>query len=231
MIAVRKAGERGYFDHGWLKTYHTFSFSDYHDPAHMGFRSLRVINEDWVESGKGFGTHSHRDMEIITYILAGALEHKDSMGNTSVIKPGEVQRMTAGTGVTHSEFNHGKDEPVHLLQIWILPRQKGLTPGYEQKFFGPVSANQLRLIASSEGRQGSVTVNQDILLYDARIGANGKLDYKIMSGRGVWVQVIRGEIGINGQPLKSSDGAAIQSEEKLGITSRLGAEILLFDLA
>lgn len=232
MMTLRRSEERGHFDHGWLNTYHTFSFAEYHDPAHMAFRTLRVINEDRVEPGKGFGTHSHNDMEIITFILEGALEHKDSMGNTSVIKPGEIQRMTAGTGVTHSEFNPSKKDMVHLLQIWILPNQKGLEPSYEQQAIEPQKkTNRLALIASPDSTEGSVKVHQDALVYAASLGKDKSLTYKPDSGRGAWVQVTQGELRLNGDLLKQGDGASITHEKLLKLDANHGAKFLLFDLA
>ena len=222
MITVRRGNERGHADHGWLDTYHTFSFGDYYDPQHMGFRSLRVINEDRVAPGGGFPTHPHRDMEIITYVLEGALEHKDSMGTTAVIRPGEVQKMTAGAGVTHSEFNHSKTEPVHLLQIWILPAKKGLKPGYEQ-------------VALDAGR-GSlqkipITIHQDVVLYCARLDAGVRVNHALGTQRSAWLQVARGAVTLNGESLQAGDGAAISDEPSVTISANSGSEILLFDLA
>jgi len=232
MITVRKSRDRGHFDHGWLETYHTFSFADYYDPNHMAFRTLRVINEDTVKPGEGFPTHSHRDMEIITFILEGALEHKDSMSNTSVIRPGEIQRMTAGSGVTHSEFNPSKKELVHLLQIWIFPSQKGLEPSYEQQVIEPQKkTNRLALIASPDGRNGSVTVHQDALVYAASLGKDKSLTYKPDSGRGAWIQVAKGGLLMNNQKLSAGDGAAIENEASLQISSPGNSEFLLFDLS
>lgn len=232
MIRIRKADERGHFDFGWLDTYHTFSFDQYYDPAHMAFRSLRVINEDRVAPGGGFPTHSHRDMEIITYILEGALSHQDSMGNGSVIRPGDVQRMTAGTGVAHSEFNASQSKPVHLLQIWILPNQRDLTPGYEQKAFSQSErTGQLRLIASVDGHDGSVKINQDANVFASLLKTDHKLEHELSSQRHAWIQVARGSISVNGQDLESGDGAAISDETSLKIVGRAPAEFLLFDLA
>ena len=232
MITVRKSEERGHFDLGWLDTYHTFSFDQYYDPAHMHFRSLRVINEDRVQPGQGFPTHSHRDMEIITYILSGALEHRDSMGNGSVIRPGDVQRMTAGTGVSHSEFNPSETESVHLLQIWILPERRNLPPGYEQKTFTDEERRgNLRLIASSDGREGSVTINQDARVYAGILNAGQKIDYRLEENRYAWLQIARGTIELNQVELKQGDGAAVSAEENLSITAHDEAEVLLFDLA
>ena len=231
MITIRKSQDRGHFDFGWLDTYHTFSFGDYYDPEFMGFSSLRVINEDRVAPRTGFPTHGHRDMEIITYILAGALEHRDSMGNGSVIRPGEVQRMTAGTGVTHSEAN-SSDDPVHLLQIWILPNARGLKPGYEQRTFtDDEKHNRLRLIASADGREGSVTINQDASVSASMLDAGHEVAHQLAPGRSAWLQVVRGKIAINGNDLNQGDGAAISDEAAITIKGREPAEILLFDLA
>ena len=232
MITIRKAADRGHFKHGWLDTYHTFSFDQYYDPNHMAFRSLRVINEDRVKPGHGFPTHSHRDMEIITYILEGALEHRDSMGTGSVIRPGDVQRMTAGTGISHSEANPSRDEAVHLLQIWILPREAGLKPGYEQKFFtAEDKKQQLRLIASPDGRDDSVTVHQDVNVYAALLDEGREVVHQLPSDRHAWIQVARGAIKLNGEDLNQGDGAAVSAEARLGITGIEVSEILLFDLA
>ena len=232
MIQIRKSEERGHFDLGWLDTYHTFSFDQYYDPRHMSFRSLRVINEDRVSPGKGFPTHSHRDMEIITYILEGALKHQDSMGNGSVIRPGDVQRMTAGTGVAHSEFNPSPYEPVHLLQIWILPNQKNLAPGYEQKAFTKEDRQgRLCLIASPDGAQGSVTINQDARVFASVLEQGEAVEHVLESERHAWIQVARGSVTLNGEHLGQGDGAAISDERTLGIEGRGPAEILLFDLA
>jgi len=232
MITIRKSEDRGHFDLGWLDTYHTFSFDQYYDPAHMHFRSLRVINEDRVQPGQGFPTHSHRDMEIITYILSGALEHRDSMGNGSVIRPGDVQRMTAGTGVSHSEFNASDTEPVHLLQIWILPNARNLPPGYEQKAFTDEERRgKLRLIASDDGREGSVTIHQDARVYATLLGAEQRAEHTLAENRYAWLQVARGAIRLNEVELKQGDGAAVSNETRLGIVARDEAEVLLFDLA
>lgn len=232
MITIRKSEERGHFDLGWLDTYHTFSFDRYNDPAHMAFRSLRVINEDRVQPGRGFPTHSHRDMEIITYILEGALEHKDSLDNGSVIRPGDVQRMSAGTGVAHSEKNPSPDEPVHLLQIWILPQREGLQPGYEQIHFGPEALQgELRLIASEDGGDGSVTVHQDVGLYAARLAADESVTHQLAPGRHAWVQVARGVLKLNDTNLQQGDGAAASNESTLTMVATEPAEVLLFDLA
>jgi len=232
MIAIRKSEERGHFDLGWLDTYHTFSFADYYDPRFMGFRDLRVINEDRVHQGRGFPTHSHRDMEIITYLLEGSLEHKDSMGNGSVIRPGEVQRMTAGTGVAHSERNSSGSDPVHLLQIWILPDRGGLEPSYEQKMYGEEEKRgRLLLIASEDGRDRSVTVHQDVNLYAALLDSGQEIVHQFQPGRYAWLQVARGAVIANGKQLNQGDGAAISEEHSLKITGGAASEILLFDLA
>ncbi|MDP9192644.1 MAG: pirin family protein [Acidobacteriota bacterium] len=229
MITIRRAKDRGHANHGWLDTNHTFSFADYYDPSFMGFRALRVINEDRVKAGVGFGKHAHRDMEIISYVLEGTLAHSDSMGTGSEIKPGEVQRMSAGTGVTHSEMNPSSDEPVHFLQIWILPAKQGIPPSYEQKKFDDDERrNTLRLVASPDGSKGSVTIHQDVRLYSTLLdGASVTHDF--LPDRYGWVQVTGGEADINGQTLKAGDGAAISDEPSLTLTGR-GAEVLLFDL-
>lgn len=232
MIKIRKAEDRGHFKHGWLDTYHTFSFDQYYDPNHMAFRSLRVINEDRVKPGHGFPTHSHRDMEIITYILEGALEHRDSMGTGSVIRPGDIQRMTAGTGVSHSEANPSRDEAVHLLQIWILPQQPGLKPSYEQKFFTVEDKQgRLRLIASLDGREGSVAVHQDVSLYGSILNERDEVVHQLEPNRYAWVQVAQGAVTINGEKLSQGDGAAVSSEARLALSGLELSEILLFDLA
>lgn len=232
MLRIRKASERGHADHGWLNTYHTFSFADYYDPKQMGFRDLRVINEDRVQPKEGFPTHPHRDMEIVTYVLEGALEHKDSMGNGSVIRPGEVQRMSAGTGITHSEFNHSGSELVHFLQIWILPEKKGVTPSYEQTFFPHAEKRKnLRLIASRDGRNGSVIINQDVNLYAALLEQGEAIAHVVPAGRHAWLQVARGSVEMNGQHLEAGDGAAVSDEDQVVVTGKEKAEVLLFDLA
>lgn len=232
MITIRKSADRGHLNHGWLDTYHTFSFDQYYDPDHMSFRSLRVINEDRVDAGRGFPTHSHRDMEIITYILSGALRHQDSMGNGSIIEPGDVQRMTAGTGVSHSEFNPSQSEAVHLLQIWILPNTRGLKPGYEQKAFSEEERKGvLRLIASADGREGSVTVHQDASIYASILEEGEEVTKSLDPQRHAWIQVARGEVEVNGNQLVQGDGAAVSEEEELKISATAPAEILLFDLA
>jgi quercetin 2,3-dioxygenase len=235
MLTVRPSHARGHFDHGWLNTYHTFSFDQYYDPKHMHFRSLRVINEDTVQPGRGFGTHPHRDMEIITYVLQGALSHQDSMGTGSTIRPGDVQRMSAGTGVTHSEFNQSQDSLVHLLQIWITPDKRGLEPSYEQKTFpAEQKRNRLRLVASPDGGDGSVTIHQDVRLYAAVLEPGKALGHELEPGRHAWIQVAAGAIGVNGTQLAAGDGAAIENENLLSITAQphsAPAEFLLFDLA
>jgi hypothetical protein len=232
MITRRVAQERGRAAHGWLDSYHTFSFADYYDPRHTGFRTLRVINEDRVQPGKGFGTHPHRDMEIISYVLEGALEHKDSLGTGSVITPGEVQRMSAGTGVTHSEFNPSQAEPVHFLQIWILPERAGLPPGYEQRAFPAVEKRgKLRLVASRDGREGSVTVHQAVDLYASLLAPGEAVTHRLTPGRHAWVQVARGSLTLNDTVLAAGDGAAVSDETLLTITATDPAEVLLFDLS
>lgn len=231
MITIRKSEDRGHANHGWLNTYHTFSFANYYDPKQMGFRALRVINEDQVSPGAGFGTHGHSDMEIITYVLEGALEHKDSLGTGSIIKPGEVQRMSAGTGIKHSEFNHSQTDSVHLLQIWILPEKKGMAASYEQREF-PIAQNpgKLHLVAAKTGRENAVTVHQDLDLYAAVLEQNQQVLHILQPQRHAWVQVARGEIILNGLPLSQGDGAAL-SGENVVIEATKNSEILLFDLA
>jgi redox-sensitive bicupin YhaK (pirin superfamily) len=232
MIAVRPAAERGHADHGWLDTRHTFSFASYHDPRHMGFRSLRVINEDRVKPGEGFGTHAHSDMEILTWVLEGALGHKDSMGNGSVIRPGDLQRMSAGTGVTHSEFNPSPEAGVHFLQIWLLPRERGLPPGYEQKRFPPEERRgRLRLIAAGDGRSGAVTIHQDADLWTALLQPGESVRHALAPGRYAWLHVARGAVSLNGSTLRAGDGAEVNDEAALEITAAADAEVMLFDLA
>ncbi|MCE9613587.1 MAG: pirin family protein [Lentisphaerae bacterium] len=231
-VTVRAADARGRADFGWLDSRHTFSFGEYHDAAHMGFRTLRVINEDRVSGGGGFPTHPHRDMEIVSYVLAGAMEHQDSMGNGSTIRPGDVQRMSAGTGVAHSEFNHSPTESVHFFQIWILPERRGLPPGYEQKHFTAADRrNRLRLIGSRDGRDGSVTIHQDVELYAALLDAGQSVRHAITAGRGVWVQVARGGLAVNGVAVKAGDGVAVDGAPALDIRCTDPAEFLVFDLA
>lgn len=232
MIKVRKAEDRGHANHGWLDTYHTFSFSTYQDPNHMQFRALRVMNEDFVAPGMGFGTHPHRDMEIVTYVLEGALEHKDSMGNGEVLRPGEFQRMTAGTGITHSEFNPSATEPVHLYQIWLFPERNGLTPSYEQKRFPEEGRrNRLQLVASRDATEGSLLIHQDARIYLALIDSGEQVSHHLAEGRYAWVQVLRGRIILNGVDLGTSDGAALHDESVVSIQASTAAEIMVFDLA
>ncbi|HTO71187.1 MAG TPA: pirin family protein [Myxococcota bacterium] len=231
MIQLRPSGERGHAQHGWLESRHTFSFADYRDPEHMGFRVLRVINEDRVQPGRGFPPHSHRDMEILTWVLDGALEHEDSLGNTSVIRPGELQRMSAGTGVTHSEYNASRERPVHFLQIWILPAKAGLPPSYEQRDFGAGEMRErLRLVASPDGRDGSVRVNQDASVHLGRLAGDRKLEHPLAPGRFAWVQLARGALGLNGRELCAGDGAAASGERALELETREPSEVLVFDL-
>jgi hypothetical protein len=234
MIQLRRSSERGHADHGWLNTFHTFSFADYFDDKFMGFRSLRVINEDWVKPGMGFGTHGHRDMEIITYVLEGELAHKDSMGNGSSIKPGEVQRMSAGTGVRHSEFNHSKKDWVHLLQIWLMPERDGITPSYEQKTFTDAEKKgKLRLIASPDSRDGSVKIHQEADVYATVLAKGDKVKHRFKADRFGWLHVAKGEVQLNGEKLVAGDGAAIAKEDSIQIAAGDAdrSEVLLFDLA
>lgn len=232
MIAIRGSSQRGHADHGWLNTYHTFSFASYYDPAHMGFRSLRVINEDRVAAGRGFGTHPHRDMEIVSYVLEGALEHKDSLGNGEVLRPGEFQRITAGTGIAHSEFNPSPDQPTHFYQIWLLPQRNGLAPSYEQKRFDDSELrNALRLVASSDSEHGSLKIHQDARIYLSRLDAGKAVELDLSPGRHAWLQVLRGAVSLNGRELGTSDGAAVSNESKLAINATINAEVMLFDLA
>ena len=232
MITPRRGQERGRTRLDWLDSYHTFSFDRYYDPRYMGFRHLRVLNEDRVQPGAGFGTHPHRDMEILTCVLEGALEHRDSMGNGSIIRPGEVQRMSAGTGVTHSEYNHSKVEPVHLLQIWLLPREKGIPPGYEQRAFPPdEKRGKFRLVAAPDGRQGAVTVHQNVDLWVAALEPGERVAHRLPPNHHAWVQVARGAVTLNGIPLEAGDGAAAVEEEILELSANDASEILLFDQA
>jgi redox-sensitive bicupin YhaK (pirin superfamily) len=230
MITIRPAAERGRTEAGWLDSQHTFSFGSYFDPHNMGFRALRVINEDRVVPGAGFPTHGHRDMEIVTYVLDGAIAHKDSLGTGSVIRPGEVQRMTAGTGIRHSEFNHSPDKPLHFLQIWILPEKNGLPPGYEQKAFER-KPGELRLVGSRDGRNGSITVHQDVDIHAAVLRDGDAITFTPAPDRHVWVQVARGMVSLNGGTLRQGDGAAASGEPELKIVAETDAEIVLFDLA
>ena len=231
MLQVRAGNERGTANFGWLNSRHTFSFGHYYDPEHMGFGPLRVINEDRVEPGQGFGTHGHSDMEIISYVLDGALEHKDSLGTGSIIRPGDVQRMSAGTGVRHSEYNASDSEPVHFLQIWILPERDGLEPSYEQKHFGVAErASQLRLVGSRNGRDGSITIHQDVDLYAAVLAPNQSVQHTLADGRKGWVQVARGAIRLNGEALTAGDGVALSGPLAIDIEATDDAEVLLFDM-
>lgn len=232
MINVRKADQRGHAHHGWLEAYHTFSFAGYVDRDHVHFRSLRVMNEDRVAPGQGFGTHPHNDMEIVTYVLEGALEHKDSMGNGEVLRPGEFQRMTAGTGITHSEFNPSADEPVHLYQIWLFPDRKGHTPSYEQKRFPDEQlSNRLRVVASPDAEDGSLLIHQDAKIFLSKLETGAVVEHPLAESRHAWLQVLRGSVTLNGQPLATSDGAAVSDERMLKIEADENAEIMLFDLA
>ena len=227
---IRRANERGHAEHGWLDTYHTFSFADYYDPKWMGFRSLRVINDDLVMPGMGFGTHPHRDMEIITYILSGALEHKDSMGNGRVIRPGEVQYMAAGTGVKHSEFNPSKDEAVHLLQIWIQPDAMGVKPRYAEKSLANAPAGTLNLVTSKTGRDGSIAIHQDADLWLGKLNPGNSVTHKLAKGRNAWVHVAEGQVSLNGKTLGGGDAAAISNESALELNATKPSQVLLFDL-
>jgi redox-sensitive bicupin YhaK (pirin superfamily) len=232
MVELRRSNDRGYADHGWLRSFHTFSFAGYYDPRHMGFGPLRVINEDRVAPGQGFGTHPHRDMEIISYVLDGALEHRDSMGNGSVIRPGDVQRMSAGTGVYHSEFNPSPDELVHFLQIWIEPARKGVAPGYEQKHFAPEEKRgRLRLIASHDGRDGSVRIHQDADVYAALVDGAEQIAHSIAPRRRAWVHIARGKVTMNGIELGAGDALKLDGEQGLKFERGTDAEVLLFDLS
>ena len=232
MISLRPSHERGHTTLGWLESAHTFSFNNYVDPQHMGFRQLRVINDDWVKPGAGFGTHSHRDMEIITYVLEGALEHRDSTGNGSVIRPGDVQRMSAGTGISHSEYNHSPTTPVHFLQIWLLPERQGLAPGYEQRSFAPEELRgQWRLIAARDGREGAVVVHQNVDVLVAQLEPGEQVAYHLRPGRHVWVQVASGGVTLHGMSLKEGDGAAVSGIAALDLVAVDRSEVLLFDLA
>jgi redox-sensitive bicupin YhaK (pirin superfamily) len=232
MIRVHKSGDRGHFDHGWLDTYHTFSFAGYYDPRYMGFRALRVINEDRVAPGRGFGAHSHRDMEIVTYVLAGELAHRDSLGTEGVVRPGELQRMTAGTGITHSEYNASKSEPVHLYQIWLLPEKDGLEPSYEQRAFPDTERhNVLRLVAAPGGEGGALAIRQDARLYLASMDPGAIVTHELSSKRHAWLQVLRGEITLGSDDLGAGDAAALSGEAGLDVRAKTPSEVLLFDLA
>ena len=231
MMTIRRADERGHANHGWLDAHHTFSFANYHDPQWMGFRSLRVINDDTIAGGGGFGTHPHRDMEIITYILSGALQHRDSMGHEAVLKAGDVQRISAGTGIAHSEFNYSPIEPVHLLQIWLYPERKGVKPAYAERSLGNGSAKQgLTLVASRDGRDGSMSIHQDADLWLARLGGGAGATHTLRPGRHAWVQVAEGEVTLNGQNLRAGDGAALSEETALTLSAGSPTQALLFDL-
>jgi len=231
-ITLRPSAARGHANHGWLDSHHSFSFAHYYDPEHMGYRALRVINEDVIAPGMGFGTHGHHDMEIVTYVTEGALEHRDSMGEHSVIRPGEVQRMTAGTGIRHSEYNASRSEDAKLLQIWLLPAEEGLTPSYEQKMFADDEKhNRLRLVAASDGREGAVTIHQDVDLFAAKLDAGARVDHPLRTGRGVWLQVISGQIRVNDRALQAGDGAAVEGVGDVAVTADEASEFLLFDLA
>jgi len=232
MITLRRAADRGHANHGWLDSYHTFSFADYYDPKEMGFGPLRVINEDRVQGGMGFGTHPHRDMEIISYVLEGALEHKDSIGTGSVIRPGDVQRMSAGTGVLHSEFNHSPDSVVHFLQIWIEPSKRGVQPSYEQKSFAEQDKRgRLRLVASPDGADGSVSIHQDARVYAAVLDGGDEIAHRLADGRRAYLHVARGSVQVNGQHLSAGDGAKVEGERELRLAGAQQAEVLLFDMA
>jgi quercetin 2,3-dioxygenase len=232
MMNLRKSQDRGYADHGWLKSYHSFSFADYHDPDHMGFGNLRVINEDRIAPGTGFGTHAHRDMEIVSYVLDGAIAHKDSMNNSSAIVPGEVQRMSAGTGVRHSEFNHAADKTTHFLQIWLLPDRQGIAPGYEQKAFSAADKRgALKLVASPDGRDGSVTIHADASIHAGLFDGAERAELPLDDKRLAYVHVVRGSLSINGQALAAGDAAKLSGESLLVIDQGREAEVLVFDLA
>lgn len=231
MIQLRRAHERGHADHGWLNSWHSFSFADYHDPEHTQFRSLRVINDDTVQPGQGFGTHGHRDMEIVSYVLEGALAHKDSTGSGSVIRPGSVQRMSAGTGVRHSEFNASQSETVHFLQIWFLPNRSGIPPGYEEKYFDDAEKRgKLRLVASLDGASGSVKIQTDARMFAALVDGNERIEHGIASGDGVYIHIARGHVSLNGYPLETGDGAMLTNEDRLVLDQGQKAEVLVFEL-
>jgi quercetin 2,3-dioxygenase len=232
MLTLRKSQDRGYADHGWLKSFHSFSFADYHDPEHMGFGNLRVINEDRIAPGTGFGTHGHRDMEIVSYVLDGALGHKDSIGNGATIVPGEVQRMSAGRGIAHSEFNHAPDQTTHFLQIWLLPNARGIEPGYEQKAFADADKRgALKLVASPDGRDGSVTIHADASMYAGLFDGAERAELALDAQRLAYVHVVRGDVSVNGQPLAAGDAARLSGESRLVIDQGRDAEVIVFDLA
>lgn len=231
MFTIRRSNERGFADHGWLKSLHSFSFADYYDPKHMGFKSLRVINEDRIAGGTGFGAHPHRDMEIISYVVRGALEHKDSMGNVTLIKPGEVQRMSAGTGVVHSEYNASPDEENYFFQIWIMPNQLGKNPGYGQKSFeDKINSEKLVLVVSQDGREGSITISQDADMYVSRLKAKDKVEFTLKAGRGVWVQIVKGKISIGDEELSSGDALSTNDPQLLSFQAMEDSEFIFFDL-
>jgi len=232
MIQVRRSNERGHADHGWLDTYHTFSFASYRDPAHTRFRSLRVMNEDTIAPGQGFGTHPHQDMEIVTYVLKGALEHRDSMGNGEVLRAGEFQRMSAGTGITHSELNPSSDQPAHLYQIWLFPKTKGITPSYEQRRFDPDGRrNRWQLVASPDATEDSLAIHQDAHIFLADLDSGEILTHPLSPNRYAWVQILRGTVSVDGTELSAGDGVAISSQNDLRIHGKTPSEIMLFDLA
>jgi quercetin 2,3-dioxygenase len=230
MIKIRRSNERGHANHGWLDSYHTFSFAGYFDPQHMGYRSLRVINEDRVKGGMGFGTHPHEDFEIISYVLSGALKHQDSMGHTAVMKAGDVQRISAGTGIAHSEYNNSTTEPVHFLQIWLLPSRKGLPPGYAQQSFATAPSGALTLVCSPDGGHKSIKINQDVDLLIGKMAAGGKITYPLRAQRHAWIQLIEGDLDLIGKKLSAGDGASVDAESELNFASEKGAHFLLFDL-
>jgi len=232
MKRLRRGNERGYADHGWLKSYHTFSFADYRDPQHIHFRHLRVMNEDWVAPGQGFGEHPHKDMEIVTYVLEGQLEHRDSMGNGEILRPGEFQRMSAGSGITHSEFNPSKTDPVHLYQIWLFPSQKGITPSYEQRAFPETGRfGKWQLVAAPGGEGGALNIHQDAKIYLASLAAGQSLEHRISANRHAWLQVLRGSVQVGDLEMAAGDGLAISDESRFLVSSLEGGELMLFDLA
>jgi hypothetical protein len=230
MIKIRPANERGHANHSWLDSYHTFAFANYHDPQHMGYRSLRVINEDRVQGGQGFGTHPHHDFEIISYVLSGALKHEDSIGHSAVMKAGDVQRISAGTGIEHSEFNNSPAEPVHFLQIWLLPSRNGLSPSYAQESFADMAMNTLALVCSPDGSKQSISINQDVKLYIGKLAARGQLKHSLADQRHGWVQLLEGDLELNHTKLLPGDGVALDDEKALSFQSDNGAHFLLFDL-
>ena len=232
MLTIRKAGDRGHAQHGWLDSFHTFSFADYYDPQHMGFRSLRVMNEDWVQPDTGFGMHPHRDMEIVTYVLEGALEHRDSLGSGGVLRPGELQHMSAGTGIRHSEFNPSASEPVHLYQIWLLPDRRGLAPSYDQRTFDEKERRgRFQVVASADGRDGSLLIHQDAEILLATLKEGEEVRHPIAPGRHAWLQVLRGAVTVNGQPASAGDGVALSEESSVAVQAGQPSEVMLFNLA